>query len=523
MTLSAFSLQRKEVGRKTWIKASAALLAGCVTPLAFAPFGYWPVQIATLAFIFHLVLRAPSIRQSIFLGCAYGFGWLLLGIHWLYISMHQYGAMPAPIAASAVALLAASLSLFPGLALGGGLWLAQRWAANKSTVLLLILPAVWTLNEWLRGWIFTGFPWISSGYAHTASPLAGFAPIVGVYGIAWCSALIAACMLLTGKRGGALWLALFILLSGALLRNVQWTQPHGQPINVRLLQGNIAQHIKFDIDQLSATLALYDALIRQTPADLIVTPETALPLFSHQLPTAYMQRLIDFSQRSQSTLMIGLPIQDNPTRYTNSVLGIQPNATAFYRYDKHHLVPFGEFIPWGFRWFVNLMHIPLGDFTSGSTLQAPLAVKDQLILPNICYEDLFGEEIAAQIGNQTSTQLGAELDSAKHAQPTILLNLSNIAWFGDSIALPQHLQISQMRALETRRPMLRATNTGATAVIDHNGKVRARLPAFEQAVLSTTVQGYRGWTPYILFGNRAIVVLTLLMLGIAWRLCCKRR
>jgi apolipoprotein N-acyltransferase len=177
-----------------------------------------------------------------------------------------------------------------------------------------------------------------------------------------------------------------------------------------------------------------------------------------------------------------------------------------YRYDKHHLVPFGEFIPFGFRWFVDMMHIPLGDFGRGALLQVPFAVKDQWVLPNICYEDLFGEEIAAQIHAGVTGAM---------PEATVLLNVSNIAWFGDSIAVPQHLQISQMRSLETGRPMLRATNTGATAVIDHAGRVIAQLPPFEKGVLAARVQGYAGATPYILFGNRVIVLLALAALAVA--------
>jgi apolipoprotein N-acyltransferase len=188
------------------------------------------------------------------------------------------------------------------------------------------------------------------------------------------------------------------------------------------------------------------------------------------------------------------------------MIGVSPRAVPLYRYDKHHLVPFGEFIPPGFRWFVDMMHIPLGDFTRGSVLQAPFQVREQWVMPNICYEDLFGEEIAAQI---------AASRSGERPQPTILLNLSNVAWFGDSIAIPQHLQISQLRALETGRPMLRATNTGATAVVGPKGDVIAQLPPFERNVLSANVQGYKGFTPYSLIGNTPIVIGTILLLCLA--------
>ncbi len=486
-----------------------ALIAGALTVLAFAPFGWWPVQIATLSFLFWLVSRQSSIKRSALIGWAYGFGWSACGVYWLYISMHRYGGMPSWMAALAVALLALVLGIFAALAMGAGAWFRRRGAA-PAVLLLVVFPALWMLSEWLRGWVFTGFPWVVSGYAHTASPLAGYAPIVGVYGIGWLAALIAGSLALLPSKKRPLALAVLILAAGAGLQTIDWTAANGQPISVRLLQGNVPQELKFAEGHINTTLALYDDMIRAAPADLIATPETALPLLAHQLPPDYLERLAVFARQSNSHIALGIPISDGPRQYANSMLGFGPATAAGvkpYRYDKHHLVPFGEFIPFGARWFVGLMNIPLGDFTSGAAVQAPFAVKDQWVMPNICYEDLFGEEIAAQ--------LAAGYFSGS-PQPTMLLNLSNIAWFGDSIALPQHLQISQMRSLETGRPMLRATNTGATAVIDHKGRVVAQIPPFTRGTLAANVQGYIGWTPYILAGNVLVVALAFLLLGIAW-------
>lgn len=492
-----------------------ALLAGALTVFAFAPFGYWPLQIATLAFLFRLVSQQSSVKRSMLIGWAYGFGWSVCGVYWLYISMHRYGGLPSWMAALAVALLGLVLGGFSALAMGCGAWLMQRRVAaaknpgggSASVLLLIIFPALWMLSEWLRGWVLTGFPWVVSGYAHTGSPLAGFAPIVGVYGIAWLAALIAGSLVLLRSNRFAFALAVLIIAAGAVLKTVDWTTVNGRPISVRLLQGNVPQEMKFAGDQINATLALYHDMILAAPANLIATPETALPLLAHQLPPDYLERLSAFARQSNSHIALGIPISDGPRQYANSVIGFGPTAAKPYRYDKHHLVPFGEFIPTGARWFVDMMRIPLGDFTRGSALQPPLAVKDQWILPNICYEDLFGEEIADQL---------AAAYFSGDPQPTILLNMSNIGWFGDSIALPQHLQISQMRALETGRPMLRATNTGTTAVIDPKGMVVAQLPPFTQGVLTATVQGYTGWTPYILYGNTLIVALAFLILGGAW-------
>src|SRR5690606_34663452 len=302
-------------------------------------------------------------------------------------------------------------------------------------------------------------------------------------------------------------LPLAIVCGGLALKTVAWTSPHGAPISVRLLQGNVPQEMKFDRGQTQLTLNQYEDMIRAAPADLIATPETALPLLLHQLPSDYLPRLADYAQTTRSHIALGVPVSDGPYAYANSVIGIAPapanSPTSLYRYDKHHLVPFGEFIPPGFRWFVNMMHIPLGDFTRGSDTPAPFAVQDQWVLPNICYEDLFGAEIASQL---RASHTGATPEAS------LLLNISNIAWFGDSIAVPQHLQISQLRALETGRPMLRATNTGATAIIDPHGIVSAQLPSFTTGVLTASVQGYRGVTPYIRFGNSLIVGFALALL-----------
>jgi apolipoprotein N-acyltransferase len=477
-----------------------ALAAGVANVFSFAPFGWWPVQILTLAVVLHLAMRAPTPLRSGVIGFAYAFGWLAAGTHWLYISMHRYGGMPGWMAALAVALLAMFLSLYYGLALGGSAWLRRRTGASEAATLMLAFPASWLLAEWLRGLVLTGFPWISSGYAHGNGPLGGFAPLVGVYGIGMISAWTAASLVLGWKRKPALALAVALLLTGALLQRIDWTSPHGNPISVRLLQGNVPQELKFEPEQIQNTLQLYHGLITSEPADLIATPETAIPLLSRQLPPDYMDLLRQFSTRTGSHIALGIPVSDGPAQYANSVLGISPEASApGYRFDKYHLVPFGEFIPLGFRWFVNLMQIPLGDFNRGATVQAAFPVKDQRVLPNICYEDLFGEEIAGQL-------------SSSAAPATMLLNVSNIAWFGDSIALPQHLQISQMRSLETGRPMLRATNTGVTAVIGPKGEVQAMLRPFEQGAVSARVQGYEGLTPYIRFANLPAVMTALLLL-----------
>lgn len=346
---------------------------------------------------------------------------------------------------------------------------------------------------------------------------------MGVFGISLMAAVAAGsltgfCMALRNQTISLMLTTavvfIFLLSAGQTLRQIEWTSVQGPPIHVRLLQGNIAQEAKFNPRQIYAMLDQYVGMITRQPADLIVTPETAVPIYPQNLPEGYLDNLLAFVDSNGSRLALGIPLADSRTAYTNSLVVVFPkdsNNERLYRYNKHHLVPFGEFVPMGFRWFVNMMHIPLGDFKQGDLIQPPFPVKDQWILPNICYEDIFGEEIAARLRDEyTSSRPVASL----------LLNISNIAWFGDTIALPQHLQISRMRALETGRPMLRATNTGTTAFIDEYGDVVQQLPPYVKGELSFRISGTQGMTPYILFGNIPTVMLssTLIILScfVAW-------
>ncbi len=504
---STATLARPIVAAPTSARSlSFAALIGAAGVLSFAPFGYWPLQFFSLAYLFYQIGQNTDLKRSALIGWAYGFGWCSAGVYWLYIAMHSFGDMPAPLAALAVCLMGAYLGLFSALAASAATWLRRRWSLPLTSFALLVLPACWGASEWTRGWLFTGLPWAVSGYAHNISPLAGYAPLIGVYGIGTLAAVIAGALMLLTQRARLLAVGLIgaLMLGGLGLHTIVWTHAAGKPISVRLLQSNVAQDEKFSEQHIASTLALVRTMIVAQPADLIATPETAIVQFPQQLPDDYLSSLSAFAANSGSHLVLGIPLADTPTIYANSVLGVSPRSmVAPYRYDKHHLVPFGEFVPLGFRWFVDLLRIPLGNFTRGAPLQAPFAVKDQLVLPNICYEDLFGEEIADQ------------LRSAPHPA-NILLNVSNLAWYGESSAIAQHLQISQMRTLETGRPMLRSTNTGATAIIDARGEVVARLPAASRATLAGQVQGMAGRTPYIMFGNAAFLLMLVAALLAAW-------
>lgn len=490
--------------RATALPMLFAALAGAAGVFAFAPFGWWPLQLLAFAFLFYQVGMDTRVRRSTLIGWAFGFGWSVAGMHWLYITMNRFGNIPGPMAVAAVLLLGAYMGLFSALATGTATWLRRRWSLPVKPFLLLVLPVAWGLTEWMRGWVLTGFPWVSAGYAHNNGPLAGYAPLVGVYGIGALAALCGACIAMLTQRSRWLGAGLLgaVLAAGFGLTYVQWTVPEGKPITVRLMQGNVPQAKKFEAETVMRSLEMYRTMVMAAPADLIALPETAVPTLPQNLPPEYFASLRQYAASTGSHVLFGVPLSDSPSTYANSVAGFDPSGKA-YRFDKHHLVPFGEFVPAGFRWFVDMMRIPLGDMTRGAEVQAPFAVKDQLVLPNVCYEDVFGEEIALQ------------LRSAPRPA-TILLNVSNLAWFGESVAIPQHLQMSQMRSLETGRPMLRSTNTGATVVIDGRGKVTDALPNYTHGTLAATVQGMGGMTPFIRMGNVLFLALAALALAAAW-------
>lgn len=505
----AGSPPRAATAMRLWIAA----VLGVAHTQSFAPHHWWWLQLLSMAGLAALLWNVRSTRTAAATGFAFGLGWFLSGIWWLYISMHVYGGMPAWMTLIAVVLFSAYLSLYPALA--AALWQRLAGSIRGSAVLAaLAFGAAWGLSEWLRGVVFTGFPWLAGGYAHTDGPFAGYAPLIGVYGIgalsAAAGALIAAAVpaLATHRRataGIALGLVAALTAGGAALAPLSWTRAAGEPITVRLLQGNVEQDMKFEPAGIARSLELYRDMVTAAPADLVVTPETAFPVILQDLPVEIAVALRDFSQQTGTAVLFGAAGADSPVDFTNAVFGIGPGITQLYRYDKHHLVPFGEFIPPGFKWFVDMMKMPLGDFRRGGLAQPAMPVRGVLVAPNICYEDLFGEEIARTLRNQP--------------QPAnVLANVTNLAWFGDTIALDQHLQISRMRALETRRPMLRATNTGMTAVVTPQGEVQARLPTFEVGTLAATVQGTEGFTPFVRWGNGPALAAFAVLLGLAaWR------
>ncbi len=508
-----------------WALAAAAGLAQAAS-LALPGSGQplWWLQIASLALLARLLLAQPRSAGSSragawragLLGWLFACCWLVGTFWWLYISMHTYGGLAAPLAALAVLALAAFLGSYYAVACGV-FWLSA--GANRGRT-AIVFAALWLLAELARGQWWTGFPWGAGGYAHVEGPLAVLARSVGVYGIGLAAALAALGLAqwrvqdLRSRRwwAGALALALAWSLLAWQREVALGAGPAdaGAPVSVALLQGNIAQDEKFQPGSgVPQALAWYGDQLRQAQAQLVVAPETAIPLLPQQLMPGYLDGVTRRYQDGAQALLLGMPLGSLEAGYTNSVLGFAHGQAQPYRYDKHHLVPFGEFIPPLFKWFTELMNIPLGDFARGAVGQPSMAWAGQRLAPNICYEDLFGEELAARF-----------TDAAQ--APTVFVNVSNIAWFGDSVAIDQHLAISRLRALEFERPMLRATNTGATAIIDHRGRVLQQLPAHARDVLLAQVQGRRGApTPYAWWAGR--LGLAPLWLGaaalvlLAWR------
>jgi apolipoprotein N-acyltransferase len=464
--------------------------------------------------------RQSAWRQGALLSGLFACSAMAATWGWLYVSMHRYGGMPSWLAALAVLLLAAALSLY--FAIAGGVWVAlfRRYMLSgrlsktlpefrQALAGLVLFSALWTLAELCRGQLFTGFPWGAGGYAHLESTLAAYAPWIGVYGIGAISACVAMGVpllissFMAGRTQAWLVLSLSLLVVAVLMpmglqhAAPQFTQAAGT-LKVRLLQGNIPQDEKFIPGQgVQQALSWYAEQLLANSEPLVVTPETAIPVLPQQLSPAYWQVLKDkyappnapaqLSTTPQAAL-VGIPMGGPGVGYSNSVMTLGPTDVN-YRYDKHHLVPFGEYVPPFFQWFVRMMNMPLGDFAQDRPPSSVFKWQGQRLLPQICYEDLFGEEVASYFAKPEEA-------------PTVLVNMSNLAWFDDTTAIAQHVAISRMRAMEFERPIIRATNTGLTGWVDAQGALREALPPFTRGSLVIEFEGRSGLTPYAQWTSR---------------------
>ena len=476
------------------------LIAGVLLPLAFAPFGFFIIALVSLAVLFS-VWGGVSAKRAAWRGWLFGLGMYGVGVSWIYISIHIYGGVPFALTIFLTALFISFMALFPAL-LGYCLGRFSR-DITSSLLLLVIFPAGWVLQEWVRGWFLTGFPWLSAGYSQIDSPLVGYAPVMGVYGVSWILALSAGVLAYVvaqrsnkGRRFFAAFITGVMLWGGGyFLHQVEWVEPEERAIDVALLQGNISQEMKWLPEVRRPTIDLYSDMSRANwDSDLIVWPETALPDFYHRAEE-FILRFGEEARTNNTDVLMGVLYVDRDTqRYYNSMVSLADSPTF---YHKQHLVPFTEYLPlkWLFGGIVEFMNVPMSNFSAGERNQSLLEGAGYKIGISICYEDAFGEEVIWTL-----------------PEASLLVNVSNDAWFSGSIAPHQHLQMAQMRAVESGRPMLRATNTGVTAAFDHKGYLIGQIPQYEVGVLKVNVLPMRGITPYALLGNWLVVSVAVLSL-----------
>jgi len=497
-----------------WGLALVAAASGATAVLAFSPFGLWPLAVLAVA-VFYLTLEGQTPARGFLAGWAFGLGLLGFGVFWIRISLNEFGNMPPLVAHLLTAAFISAMALYYGLvgwvlrALGRAApaqWVPGlgRPSLPRGAALggpLLLLPAVWVLLEWLRGWIFTGFPWLALGYTQVDGPLGGLAPVAGVYGVSLAVALSAGLLWVAVRSQGRLrWSAAaglgVLVATGGALRLVEWTRPVGEPLRASVIQANIQPSMKWNPDALVPVLEAHLELTRERldTSDLIVWPETAVPTFLDEVRDGLIEPLTRTAREAGVAVVLGIPYRALGTgRYYNGLLSIGDQEDL---YAKRHLVPFGEFMPFK-AWLgplVQLFDVPMSDFSRGEAGASVLQVNGMPVGATICYEDAFPEEVLRA------------LPAAAY-----LINVSNDAWFGDSLAPHQHLEIARMRALEAGRPLVRATNTGISALIDHHGAVLGTIPLLERGGLTRDLQPRAAATPFVRVGNWLAVGLALAM------------
>lgn len=486
---------------KPGMRYLAALLLGTLLPLAFAPYDIFPFAVLAPMGLLALLLGTSS-RQGFYLGLTFGLGYFGAGVYWVYHSIHVFGGVPPSVSALITALLVLFLALFPAITC----YLTQRYFNTLENKLIYAFPAIWVLLEWVRSWLFTGFPWLLLGYSQTHSPLKGFAPIFSVYGVSLAilltsSLLVYALLKLRQQDYRTAYLNLLACVGiwtlGALLSLIPWTEATSNPLSVSLVQGNIPQHMKWAPEHVQLSLDRYETLTAPLwkKDQIIIWPEAAVPM-SIQNAASYINMLDAKAKDTGATLILGIPAEANDgVSYYNSIVTL---GAVNKSYVKRRLVPFGEYIPLKkfSASFFNFMHIPFPTLISGSNDQAHFSLNGAVFIPSICYEIAF-----------------PELNNTMDDKAGVLLTLTNDAWFGDSSAQAQHLQMAAMRAIELGRPAIFVSNDGITALIDANGNVLKALPPRETAVLNGTVQPMHGLTPWMRNGMDPILFIALVMLG----------
>ncbi|MED5432247.1 MAG: apolipoprotein N-acyltransferase [Pseudomonadota bacterium] len=480
-----------------------ALIAGLLFPLAFAPYDLWPLLFLSVAAGFWCQQHAPSGKEAFLRGWLYGLGMFGFGVSWVHVSMNDYGFMPLWMAIPFTALFAAFLALFYGLTF------SLSWRLGRSA---LVFAGIWLLLDWLRGWFLTGFPWLYAGYALIDTPLASLAPIGGVWLLTLATVLLSATVIQLRHAGSLRWIALglsaLVLVSAAVAHTLSFTRENGAPQKVALVQGNIPQDMKWQLSMRGETRRIYQALTRDIPADtLVLWPESAMTEF-YQSITGFIEEEGHQLAQRHGVLITGIPwriTSDAGITYHNSIAAIPLHASddsAERVYHKQKLVPFGEYVPMQslIRGLIPFFDLPMSGFTPGDPEQPNLRALGHTVAPFICYEILY-------------PQLVAE----RSHDADVLITISNDAWFGTSAGPLQHFQMARLRALETGRWLLRGTNNGVTAVIDHRGQVVDALPQFQRDVLYSAYQPRTGITPFMALGVWPWLLLSVLLLLPAMR------
>ena len=485
-----------------WLTTLISLLCGAVSVLAFAPFGFWMLLPVTLALFFVVLYYSQTSASSFRAGYFFGVGLFGAGIYWIYFSLHLFGGAIAAIAALGTFLFVLFLALYPAF-----LAMLLHRFKHHSGWFFLTVPSMWVLFEWLRSWLLTGFPWLSAGYSTINSPLAGYAPVGGVFlsslALVLCSGLLAWCLCRRTLVSALVALCSIVAITagGYGLKQVQWTQPvQDRTVDVTMVQGNIAQELKFQPNLLEDSIELYSAL-SDTGAELVIWPESAIPTVYSDLAEWEVNFAESLAQKGTTVISGGFTSNEDFSLYFNAIKVL--NGTEDQVYVKRHLVPFGEYTP--FRNILSKLAeyitIPMSDLSPGSGPIEPITVNGVNYGMSICYEDAFGSEMRAQF-----------------PESNVLINVSNDAWFGDSTAPHQHQEIAAMRSLEFGRPMLRVTNTGITSLIDYRGHVVQRGSQFEAAALDVAVTPRQGSTPFVTLGDWLAVLLAAAMLLAGWLL-----
>lgn len=469
-----------------------AAFVGATTTLAFAPYQIWLFSIITPLLLL-LLIQNQSPKKAALIGFMWGLGQFAVGLSWVHISIDTFGGMPKVASLFLMLLLVSYLAIYPALFSA----LLNRFAPKANTLrLLLVSPALWLFTDLARGWIMTGFPWLLLGYSHLESPLANFAPIGGVQLITLNILIIVGAIAHSLLNRAWQWLSVPVMIFalGFALSFVNWvTEDESSQTSFALIQGNIAQEQKWKPSERWPTLMKYLELSQKNwQSDIIVWPEAAIPALEKSLPK-FLSKVDQVAQENQTALITGVLTRNEAGRYYNNILALGDTPSGEYdyatqpRYAKHHLLPFGEFVPFEdiLRPLAPLFNLPMSSFSRGDYVQNNIVAKGKHLAAALCYEIIFGEQVRANITEDTD----------------FILTLSNDAWFGNSIGPLQHMEIAQMRALELGKPVIRATNNGVTAITDYKGHIVAELPQFQTDVLNASVSSTKGNTPYKVVGH----------------------